>query len=58
MYKRQEPGTIIKVNENEQIEIISGGYSNKRNKISDNIVLPELESGMIISYDGLSLIHI
>ena len=50
-----EPGTIIKVNENEQIEIISGGYSNKRNKISDNIVLPELESGMIISYDGRGL---
>lgn len=50
--QRMEPGSIIKIDDNKEISIISGGYiSEKLDK--NEFVLPEVEAGMRVSYDGL-----
>lgn len=54
--QHMKPGSMIEIDDSTNIKVISGGYSNDKAQINE-MILPEAEPGMKISYDGMGLVN-
>lgn len=52
--QHMKPGSLIEIDDLSNVKIISGGYPTKTNLV-DEMILPDSEPGMRISYDGMGL---